>query len=46
VKVGSRNPSEEEVDGDKYLGGGRHGLVHVGEGEAAAVLNGDREMEL
>jgi hypothetical protein len=38
----------EEVDGDKYLGGGRHGLVHVG-GEAAAAaaaLNGDREMEL
>jgi hypothetical protein len=35
------------VDGDKYVGGGRHGLVHVGgEAAAAAALNalwcGDR----
>jgi hypothetical protein len=34
VKVGSRVAGtlgrREEVDGDKYVGGGRHGLVHVG----------------
>jgi hypothetical protein len=41
VEVGSRVAGtlgrREEVDGVKYLGGGRHGLVHVGEGEAAAA---------
>jgi hypothetical protein len=51
VEVGSRVAGtlgrREEVDGDKYVGGGRHGLVHVGgEAAAAAALNGDREMEL